>query len=195
MNYAQFGNSRIKKIVFLSTLFILLGVHMNLQAQNDDKKILIAYFSRTGNTRTVAEYIHQAVGGDIFEIRPVRVYPEEYRPTTVIAREELDTNARPGIIENVSNMAQYDIIFLGYPNWWNTMPMFFFTFLESHDLSGKTIIPFCTHGGSGLGRSVTDIRSLAPNATIRDGLAISGRNAVNSRNEVIAWLRRMGMIR
>ena len=185
----------MKKLVLFTSIFISLGARMGLQAQNQNGKILIAYYSRTGNTRTVAEIIHQAVGGDLFEIKPARVYPAEYRATTEVAREELDTNARPGLASKVNEMSQYDIIFLGYPIWWGTMPMFFFTFLESHNLAGKTVIPFCTHGGGGLGRSVTDIRRLCPDSTVLDVLSINGSNASRSQNDVTAWLRRIGVTR
>ena len=185
----------MRRISIFALIFIFLGVHMELQAQNQERKILIAYYSRTGNTRTVAEYIHQTVGGDLFEIKPARVYPADYRATTEVAREELDTNARPGLASNVNDMSRYDTIFLGYPIWWGTMPMFFFTFLESHELAGKTIIPFCTHGGGGLGRSVTDIQKLCPNSTVLDVLSINGSSASRSQNEVTAWLRRIGVNR
>ena len=162
---------------------------MESQVKNQSGKILIAYYSKTGNTRAAAEYIHQSVGGDLFEIKPARDYPREYRATTEIARQEKGANARPELAANVNNMAQYDTIFLGYPNWWSTMPMFFFTFLESHDLKGKTIIPFCTNGGGGLGQSVADIKSLCPGSKILDALAIRSGNEKKSENAISVWLR------
>ena len=183
----------MKKLLFLTLIFTLLGDNMESQAQNKNTKILIVYYSKTGNTRTVAEYIHKTVGGDIFEIKPANAYPKEYQATTEIAKREQEANARPKLVSNVGNISQYDIIFLGYPIWWGSMPMFFFTFLESHDLKGKSIIPFCTHGGGGAGKSVADIRKLSPGATIKDGLAVAGRNANSTGNDVTAWLRRIGM--
>ena len=184
----------MRKAAFLTLFFILLG-DMELYAQNQKEKILIVYYSRTGNTRTVAEYIHKTVGGDIFEIKTVNSYPNEYQAVTEVARREQDTNARPELASNVDNMKQYSTIFLGYPNWWGTMPMFFFTFLESHNLTGKTIVPFCTHEGSGMGRSVADIQKLSPKSTVRDGLAIRGKTANDSQKDVTAWLRRIGMLK
>ena len=184
----------MKKAAFLLFAIVFLGVHMELQAQNQGR-ILIVYYSRTGNTRTVAEYIQQAVGGDFFEIETAVAYPNDYQSTADIAQRQQRENARPELASNVSNMNSYDIIFLGYPIWWGRMPMFFFTFLESHDLSGKTIIPFCTYGSSGVGQSAADIQRLAPGATVREAFGYRGANANNSRNDITAWLRRLGMVR
>lgn len=158
-------------------------------------RILIAYFSRTGNTRAVAEHIRTLVGGDMFQVTPAQPYPAEYDATTKQARRELDENARPAIASTVADMEAYDVVYLGYPTWWGTMPMAFFTFLEQHDFSGKTIIPFCTHGGSGLARSVDDIRRLCPTASVAPGFAVSGSAAAQSGRDVENWLRRIGQIR
>ena len=152
------------------------------------QKILIAYFSKTGNTQTVANMIAQETGGTLFKVETVTPYPEDYDQTVDIAREEQDSNARPALSTHVENMAEYDIIFLGYPNWWGTMPQAMFTFLEEYDLSGKTIIPFCTHGGSALGRSEGDIAELCPDSTLLDGLAISGSRAAAASDEVKEWV-------
>jgi len=182
----------MKRFLLFAITFFCMEAYM--EAQNQER-ILIVYYSRTGNTRTVAEYIHQAVGGDIFEVKPAIAYPDDYQSATNIARREQRENARPAFASNVNNMNSYDIIFLGYPIWWGTMPMFFFTFLESHNFTGKTIIPFCTYGSSGVGQSVTDIQRLAPTAVVREAFGIRGANANNSRNDVTAWLRRLGLVR
>lgn len=157
-------------------------------------RTLVVYFSRTNNTRIVAEQIHGLVGGDLFRVVPKTPYPEDYRETTRIARAELDNDARPEVAETipVGEMDKYDVIFLGYPIWWGTMPMAYFTFLEQYDFSGKTVIPFCTHGGSGLGRSTADIARLCPGATIREGLAIRGASAGQAGDDVADWLRKLG---
>jgi len=165
----------------------------NMESQNQKGKILIVYYSKTGSTRAVAECIHQSAGGDLLEIKPAKSYPQEYRATTEIARQEKGANARPELASKVNNIAQYDIVFLGYPNWWSTMPMFLFTFLESHDLAGKTIVPFCTNGGGGAGQIFSDIRRLCHGSTILDGLAIRSANAKSSGNEISAWLHRIGI--
>ncbi len=154
-------------------------------------KILIAYFSKTGNTRAVAEEIQQTVGGEIFQITTVAPYPENYQTTTGIARQEQNSNARPQLASAVSDMDSYSTIYLGYPIWWGTMPMAVFTFLEQYDFTGKTIAPFCTHGGSGLGRGPADIQRLAPQATVAEGLAVRGDAASNAKEAVSRWLQRI----
>lgn len=158
-------------------------------------KILIAYFSKTGNTQEVAKQIQTIVGGDLFEIATQEPYPTEYRPTVDQAKKEQETNFRPQLSTTVQNLESYDIVYLGYPNWWGTMPMPVFTFMESYNFSGKTIVPFCTHEGSRLGRSVTDIRSLAPQANVLEGLAIRGSDAKSSQNEVTNWLRQNNLVK
>jgi flavodoxin len=168
---------------------------------------LIAYFSRSGNnyvngtivnlpvgnTEVVAKMIQEMTEGDLFHIQAVNAYPEDYTETTEVAQQELRTNARPKLRSHLESTASYDVIFLGHPNWWGTMPMPVFTFLEEYDLSGKTIVPFCTHEGSGLGRSVTDIKKTCPHSTVLDGLAIRGGDVRNAQDAVAGWLRDIGM--
>ena len=177
------------------------------QASDAAPKVLIAFFSRAGeninvgfiekgNTHVIAEIIAELTGAEMFKIETVTPYPESYSETTDIAKREQDENARPELSTHVENMDQYDIILLGYPNWWGTMPMAVFTFLEEYDFAGKTVSPFCTHEGSGLGRSERDLASLLPEVTLMDGLAIRGSN-VNSdqaRESVSDWLREQGLI-
>ena len=162
----------------------------------NDTKSLIAYFSRAGNnyvngqivnlpvgnTEFVAKMIHEMTGGDLFHIEPVKEYPEDYTETTEVARQELRTKARPKLTGHVDTMASFEVIFLGYPNWWGTMPMPVCSFLEDYDFSGKTIAPFCTHEGSGLGQSVADIRKMCPQSTVPDGLAIHGGDVKNAQD-------------
>lgn len=177
------------------------------QKTSADKKILVVYFSRTGeeynvgkitkgNTAIVAEDIAQKVGGDTFEIKPATPYPDEYEPCTEIAKRELESNTRPALAKNIDNLAQYDTIFLGFPIWWGDMPMVVYTFLESGDFGGKTIIPFCTHGGSGLGNTERVIEKTCPNAKVLDGLAIVGKlcqdEPVAVAKDVDAWLKGLG---
>lgn len=171
-------------------------------------KGLIAYYSRAGNnyvngdiihlpvgnTEVAANMIQKLTGSDIFRIDTVRTYPVGYRETTEIAKEELRSNARPEISGHVDNMADYDVIYLGYPNWWGTMPMAVFTLLEAHDLAGKTIIPFCTHEGSGMGRSERDIEKICAGAGVLKGLAIRGGNVQQAQDQIAKWLRGLGQI-
>ena len=171
-------------------------------------KILIAYYSRRGenyvggdivnlpigNTEVAAGMVQKLAGGDLFRIDTVKTYPAGYQETTEVSRQELRQNARPELTGRVADMAGYDAIVLGYPNWWGTMPMAVFSFLESYDLSGKTIIPFCTHEGSGLGRSVSDIKKLCPAAKVSGGLAIRGGSVRQAEADLSAWLRTAGVI-
>lgn len=166
-------------------------------------KVLIAYYSRrgnnyrngeivnlkVGNTEVVAGKIRALTGGDTFRIETVRPYPADYHETTQVAKREQSENARPAIRGKVADMGDYDVIYLGYPNWWGTVPMAVMTFLESYDFSGKVIIPFCTHEGGGLGRSVRDIRKACPAADVRQGLAIRGGDAAGSDKRVADWVR------
>lgn len=151
-------------------------------------KTLIAYYSRTGNTRTVAEQIHRRVGGELFEARATHTYPEAYRAATQQARRELDDNFRPALTAQVADLASYNTVFIGYPSWWGTMPMALFTFLESADFSGKQLVPFCTHEGTGLGRGPADMAKLCPGATVLQGFAVRGGSAATAQAGVDKWL-------
>ncbi|MGA2161084.1 MAG: flavodoxin [Methanoregula sp.] len=171
-----------------------------------DSTCLIAYFSRpgnnyvngqivnlpVGNTEVVAKMIQEMTGGDLFHIEPVNAYPGDYTESTEVAQQELRNNARPKLTSHLETLS-CDVIFLGYPIWWGTMPMPVFTFLEEYNFSGKTIAPFCTHEGSGLGRSVADIRKMCPQSTVLDGLAIRGGDVKNAQDKVAGWLRDIGM--
>ncbi|MHC1717783.1 MAG: flavodoxin [Acidaminococcaceae bacterium] len=158
-------------------------------------KILIAYYSRTGNTKSVAQEIQKNVGGDLFEIKTTNTYPEEYQATTEQAKTEKNNNFRPQLATQVSDFSSYDVIFVGYPIWWGTMPMGVFSFLEQYNFAGKTVIPFCTHGGSGLGDSVGDIKKTLPQANVISGLAVRGSEVSKSQAEIANWLKSIGMVK
>jgi flavodoxin len=163
---------------------------------------LIAYFSRKGNnyvsgkivnlpignTEVIANMIKDITGGDLFQIETKKPYPEDYTETTKVADKEYHSNARPELSTKITDINKYDIIYLGYPNWWGTMPMPVHTFLESYDLSNKIIIPFCTHEGSGLGHSVKDIVSLCPKSKVANAKPLLGSNVKNARSEVEQWI-------
>lgn len=153
----------------------------------DPDKMLVAYFSRSGTTRTIAKLIQEKMGCDIFEIVPVDPYPSNYNQCVDQAKKELNAQLRPALKTRVENMNAYDLVFIGYPNWWGTIPMPVATFLTSYDLSGANIAPFCTHGGGGLGRSVKDISKLCQQSTVLEGLAL--RRAGSAQNDVSRWLR------
>lgn len=170
----------------------------------NNKKSLIAYYSRkgqnyvngkivdiqVGNTAVVAKKIQAVTGSDLFEIKTIKSYPADYMETTRVAQDEQRKNARPELTDTIENMEMYDVIYLGYPNWWGTFPMAVFTFLESYHFSGKTIIPFCTHEGSGLGKSESDIKKLRPDANVLSGLAIFGSSVSESDKLINNWLNK-----
>ncbi len=169
------------------------------------KKVLVTFFSHTGenynvgyiekgNTHIVAEMIAAETGGDLFEIKTVKPYPKEYRPCTDVAKQEKESNARPELQPDVKT-EDYDVIFLGYPNWWGDMPMAVYTFIEKHDWQGKTVIPFCTHEGSGLSDTERSIRDACKGATVSEGLAIQGKIAQKAKPQakqtVQTWLKKL----
>ena len=205
----------MKKVVFIIlALFVAFaGIVYAMQDKqltnkgvlNMDKKVLVAYFSRTGgqysvgnitegNTAIIAKMIANKTGGDLFEIKVKNDnYPKGYTELTEYAKAEMNQNARPEIVGKVDNFEQYDTIFIGFPIWWGDKPMPVYTFIDSYNFNGKNIIPFCTHEGSGFcgtqGMDKTD-------AKILKGLAIYGHTAQNDRTEadkkVSEWLKGLG---
>lgn len=146
-----------------------------------------------GNTLVVAEKIQKLAGGDLFHIEPVKPYPDDYNRTVERAKEELRKNARPELKEIIRDPDAYDTVFLGYPIWWDVMPMPVLTFLESADFSGKTIVPFCTHEGSGFGMSERYIRQSCPKAEILSGLAVRGEKRDQADAEIRKWLKSLNL--
>jgi flavodoxin len=195
----------ITSIIFMGTPTLSIGDSetQNIGKAGDDvplpspatPKILVVYFSKTGNTREVANQIHKLVGGDIFEIQTVKKYPDDYEELKKVAKEELASKYKPELNTKIENIRSYDLIFIGYPIWWDTFPAPVRTFLSEYDFSGKTIILYCTHLGSHLGQSITDISLLCPGSTLLEGIAISGRDVKNAKNELIAWLQKINIIK
>ena len=136
--------------------------------------------------------IAEHTGGELFHVETVTVYPDEYNDLIEVAKEEQDNDERPGLASAVEDMDRYQTVFIGFPNWWGTMPMAMFTFLESYDFAGKTVIPFCTHEGSALGRSESDIAALIPEAELQKGLAVRGSNVDSAEDDVVSWLEELG---
>lgn len=168
-------------------------------------KALVAYYSRAdenyfggglkilteGNTKKVAQFIAAATGAELFEIEQREPYSKNYQKCTEEAKRDRDADARPELTQYLASIDDYDTIYLGYPNYWSTMPMAVWTFLEHYDLTGKTIHPFCTHEGSAMGNSVRDLKKLAPGATVTEGLAIYGSSAPSSESTVKSWLAKL----
>jgi flavodoxin len=195
------GERTIKKALFF--VLILFCMEVNMEAQDQNKSILIAYFSWSGNAKTLAGQIARETGGDLFEIKAVTPYPGSYNECVETAKQEQNRNARPALSDSVTNMEQYATVFLCYPNWWGTLPMGAFSFLEAYDFSGKTIYPLVTHGGGGYGRSIDDIRNLCPRTVIGEGLSVSAFDAkpndktrlTTPNRDVTAWIRKIGITR
>ena len=147
-----------------------------------------------GNNQYIAQIIQQETGGDLFAIETVQEYPTTHDPLLEFAYNERAENARPELAAHIENLDSYDVIFLGYPNWNSDLPMPLYTFLEEYDFSGKTIIPFTTHGGSGFSRTIQTISELQPNATvISDGLAISRNSVSDAESDVIDWVNGLNL--
>ena len=149
---------------------------------------LIAYFSWSGNTEQVAQIIQAATGADVFKIEPATPYTDDYNALLDVARQEQADNARPELAAQVENWENYDVIFVGYPNWWSDAPMAVYTFLESYDWSGKTLIPFNTSASGGFGRSLSGLEESASGASILEGISFTERTLGDARSEVAAWL-------
>jgi len=160
---------------------------------NKELKTLIVYYSKTGNTHTIATYIHDLTSGDMVELIPVDSYPGDYTATTQQAKRELESGYRPPLTTKIDAIGTYDLVFVGSPNWWSTVAGPVKTFLTSYDLSGKILAPFITHEGSGLAQIVTDIEKWCPKSAVTKGLAIRGHKVVSAQGDVAAWLRSIGL--
>lgn len=184
------------KVVALAVIAALVsGLGARAQTPPEgDKKMLVAYFSHTGNTRAIARQIQEATGADIFEIVPANPYPAAYADVLARGRRELKDNVMPGLKSEVPDIAPYDVIFVGSPNWFNTIAPPVMTFLSSREFSGKTIVPFVTYGGGGLGKSVQDITKLVPGATLLEGRAFRGDAVADAGEDVLAWLRGLKLV-
>lgn len=155
-------------------------------------RALIAYFSWGGNTRGVAGEIQRQTGADLFEITPVPPYSDDYNTVLEQAQRDQNEQARPELEGHVENMSDYDVVFIGYPNWWASIPMPIASFLEGYDFTGKTILPFCSHGGGRFGQSLTAIAKLAPGAVMGEGLSVHYSGGSSLPDDVSVWLETNG---
>ena len=146
-----------------------------------------------GNTQYVASVISEATGGELFEIKTTYTYPGSHKELIDAAKKEIDNNARPKLATHIENLKDYAVVFVGYPNWWYDMPMPLYSFFDEYDFSGRTVIPFCTHGGSRFSGAIKTIRELEPKATVLDGYAIARDRVPDSEDGVLKWLEKIGM--
>ena len=175
------------------TLSGTVSTSSEVERTQSSGKMLIAYFSWSGNTQGVAEEIQRQTGADIFEIIPIPAYSDDYNTVLMEAQRDQHEQARPAITNSPQSIDEYDVILLGYPNWWASIPMPIATFLESYDFSGKIILPFCSHGGGRFGQSLTAIAKLAPQAVIAPGLSVHYSGGTSLPNDVRAWLESQGI--
>lgn len=176
----------MKKLLLTLSFFLF-----TFSAFSTDNKPLIIYFSHTGNTEKVAEVIQKETGADIFRIETEKPYPRNYRETTEIVQEEFNKGYYPPLkTSKLDSLSSYNTVFIGYPIWWGTMPMAVQNFIKQNNFEGKKIIPFCTHGGSEFGRSITELKEIASGADVLDN-GFETRNAGSARTEeeIKRWIK------
>ena len=163
--------------------------------QEEDNSVVVIDGEVLGNTQYVAYVIQENTGADIFRIEPETPYPTDHDTLVDLAAQEQEDNARPAIKGNIEDLGQYDTVFVGFPNWWGDMPMILYSFFDAYDFSGKTVIPFNTHGGSGFSSTISTIAELEPDADVReDGFTVSRNNVQDAEPDILAWLSDLGYI-
>ncbi len=172
----------------LAAMFTSLHAPRTLHPLSGGKS-LVACFSHSGNTREIARQIQAVTGADAFEIAPAFPYPTDYNAVVDQAKKELNANFRPALKSTGPDLAAYVTIFVGSPNWWSTIAPPVMTYLDAHNFAGKTIVPFITHEGSRMGRSVQDVKRLCPGATVLPGQPFRGSDVKDARADVLRWLR------
>lgn len=178
-------------IILVALIGVLFFNQKSLAKKEIDmsnKKVLIAYYSYSGNTKRVAEKIQQLTNGNIFEIVPKKAYPNNYNDVVNLAKDEKQKDIKPELTDN-GNVKDYDIIFLGTPVWWYTMASPVKTFISNNDFSGKTIVPFCTHGGGGASSTYIDMQKLAKGAKVTEGYTSYENSAKDS--EIADWINKL----
>ncbi len=208
----------------LNLVFLLLALMLSTAiAEEDSSRVLVAFLSRAGenynvgvaregsasaayagyiekgNTAIMAALIGEMTGGDLFEITTIKPYPEDYASMLQVAQEEINTDARPELATVVENIADYDVIFIGYPIWHGRMPQAIYSFIESHSLAGKTVIPFNTHEGSGQSGTQEVLENALPDCTVLQGLAVQGKtaqeNEARTRELLSGWLEDLKILK
>ena len=164
-----------------------------IESTKNDSKVLVVYFSRSGNTEKLANMISSETKADLYKIETSQNYPAKYEDLTDFAKEEKEQNARPKLKGKKVKIDNYDIIFVGYPIWWGDMPMVLYSFFDSYDFAEKDVVPFCTHGGSGLSNTVESIRKLEPRANVLEGLEVLGDDVDKAKSDVTEWINQLGI--
>ena len=189
------GIRLVRNAAGMAGSIVSAGTPDNVEESPDSgKKVLIAYFSWGGNTRGIAEEIQSQTGADLFAIELVNPYSSDYNTVLDEAQRDQNEQARPELAVHVEDMDEYNVVILGYPNWWASIPMPVASFLEEYDFAGKTIIPFCSHGGGRFGQSLTAIAKLAPDAAMGAALSVHYSGGISLSDDVADWLRENGII-
>lgn len=193
----------MRKIVFILSVIIIAaimtGVYVYAQSQTlakgstMNKKILIAYYSKSGNTREIAREIQSQTGAEMFEIIPLNPYPAIYNDAVERAKKEKETDFKPPL-KNYIDIEQYDVIFVGTPIWWYTMSSPVKTFMTENNFENKIIVPFCTHGGGGASSAFIDMQKLAPKAQVLEGFEVYSRGNMNTSKDIANWLKRVKVL-
>ena len=189
----------------ITKLFLggILMLSMSSINAAETAKSIVIYFSRTGenysvgvikegNTAKVAKVVAAMTGSDIFEVKEADKYPVNYNECIARAKKEVQTKARPAFLGTAPDLSKYDTIYLGYPNWWGDVPMVVYTLLEKAKVDSKTILPFCTHEGSGLGSCVKDVKKAYPKANVLQGFSMYGHDVRTGKERVEKWLKKLG---
>ena len=163
------------------------------ETENTAATGLVVYFSWSGNTESVALEIQNQTGADAFRLVPAEPYTDDYDALLDIAQEEQRNGARPAISGSIENFDSYEVVYLGFPIWWGDMPMILYSFLDDYDLSGKTIVPFVTSGGSGFSNTISTIESMETDAEVLEGLSLGSSQAANPGDAVADWLSGLGL--
>lgn len=177
-----------RRRIFGASALLLLSGALPINAKDNAMKTLVAYFTRSGNTRVIAGAIHRAQASDIFEIKAAKPYPDDYEKTVERARVERDRGIEPALMQPVTEMGRYETIYMGFPIWGETAPPVIRSFLRAHDLKGKTLRPFITHGGYGLGNSLSVLASHAPGARIEPVFSMEADQERRTLDRVRDWL-------
>jgi len=190
MKYRKLILGLLVLVIVVSGIIVIKAFTAN-RAQ--EVKMLIVFYSHTGNAKFVSEQIQTLTGADVFEIIPVNPYPEDVSAVIERAGQERELGILPPLVGRIDNFADYDVIFLGSPNWFGSLSLPVLSFIDSYDLSGKTVAPFITFGGGGLMNTITDLKALSPNAVILEGFGVSRDDVKNSPPDIAQWLERIGI--
>lgn len=178
-------------LVITLLFFVSYSIAQESETPESSPNILVAYYSYSGNTQDIAIQINTLVGGELFRIEPAKEYPKDYQEILTVSKKEIDDGYKPALKDTVKDIAHYDIIFVGSPNWYSTIAPPVASFLSENNFAGKKVIPFITHGGGGKANCFTDINNMCPNATVSEGLAVYDKQLNSANQKIVTWLEKI----